>query len=55
MAEHLDRAGQADRAVGLYLMAAQAEQAHGAHLEATRLLSRALALLETFPESEDRT
>jgi class 3 adenylate cyclase/tetratricopeptide (TPR) repeat protein len=54
VAEHLDRAGQADRAVGLYLMAAQAEQAHGAHPEATRLLSRALALLETFPESEDR-
>ena len=54
VAEHLDRAGQADRAVGLYLMAAQAEQARGAHLEATRLLSRALALLETFPESEDR-
>ena len=34
--------------------AAQAEQARGAHIEATRLLSRALALLETLPESEDR-
>lgn len=54
VAEHLDRAGQADRAVGLYLMAAQAEQARGAHLEATRLLTRALTLLETLPESEDR-
>ncbi len=54
VAEHLDRAGEAEPAVGLYLMAAQAEQAHGAYPEATRLLSRALALLETLPESKDR-
>ncbi|MGH8873137.1 MAG: ATP-binding protein, partial [Acidimicrobiia bacterium] len=54
VAEHLDRAGKAERAAGLYLLAAQAEQGHGAHLEATGLLSRALALLEALPESDDR-
>ncbi|MEX0863251.1 MAG: AAA family ATPase [Acidimicrobiia bacterium] len=54
VAEHLDRAGEAGRAAGLYLLAAQAEQGHGAHVEATRLLSRALALLESLPESDDR-
>ncbi|CAN5900165.1 AAA family ATPase [soil metagenome] len=54
VAEHLDLAGQADRAGSLYLLAAQAEQGRGAHTEATRLLSRALELLETLPESDDR-
>jgi class 3 adenylate cyclase/tetratricopeptide (TPR) repeat protein len=54
IAEHLDLAGQAQRAVGLYLAAAQAEQGRGAHTEATKLLSRALELLETLPESDDR-
>jgi len=54
IAEHLDRAGQAERAAGLYLLAAQAEQGRGAHTEATRLLSRALELLDTLAESDDR-
>jgi class 3 adenylate cyclase/tetratricopeptide (TPR) repeat protein len=54
IAEHLDLAGQAQRAVSLYMVAAQAEQGRGAYLEATRLLSRALELLETLPESGDR-
>lgn len=54
IAEHLDLAGQAERATGLYLMAAQAEQAHGAHVEAARLLSRAIQLLESLPESDER-
>ena len=54
IAEHFDLAGHAQRAVGLYLVAAQAEQGRGAHTEATRLLSRALELLESIPESEDR-
>lgn len=54
IAEHLDLAGQAERAAGLYLLAAQAEQGRGAHPEATRLLSRALELLETLAESDDR-
>lgn len=54
IAEHLDRAGETERAAGSYLMAAQQEQAHGAHAEATRLLSRALELLGMLPESEER-
>lgn len=54
VAEHLDRAGEAERAAGLYLQAAQGEQGHGAHLEATGLLSRALVLLEGLPESDER-
>jgi tetratricopeptide (TPR) repeat protein len=54
IAEHLDLSGQAQRAVGLYLAAAQAEQGRGAHTEATELLSRALELLETLPESDER-
>ncbi|HMI33901.1 MAG TPA: adenylate/guanylate cyclase domain-containing protein [Propionibacteriaceae bacterium] len=54
IAEHLDLAGQAQRAASLYIVAAQAEQGRGAHTEATRLLSRALELLETLPESDDR-
>lgn len=54
IAEHFDLAGDAQRAVGLYLVAAQAEQGRGAHTEATKLLSRTLELLETLPESEER-
>jgi class 3 adenylate cyclase/tetratricopeptide (TPR) repeat protein len=54
VAEHFDLAGHAQRAVGLYLIAAQAEQGRGAHTEATKLLSRTLELLETLPESEER-
>ena len=54
IAQHLDLAGAADRAAHLYGAAAQAEQARGAHLEATRLLSRVLELLEGLPESEQR-
>ena len=54
VAEHLHRAGEAERAAGLYLLAAQGEQARGAHTEAASLLTRALHLLESLPESEDR-
>jgi tetratricopeptide (TPR) repeat protein len=54
IAQHLDLAGAADRAAHLYGVAAQAEQARGAHLEATRLLSRALELLDSLPESDER-
>lgn len=54
VAEHLDRAGLVEQAVGMYLVAAQAEQARGAHPEATRLLSRALDLSDSAPESENR-
>jgi len=54
IAQHLDLAGAADRAAALYLAAAQAEQGRGAHLEAAKLLSRALELVEDLPESDDR-
>ena len=54
IAQHLDLAGAAERAAGLYLVAAQTEQARGAHPEATRLLSRAIELLETLPSSDER-
>jgi class 3 adenylate cyclase/tetratricopeptide (TPR) repeat protein len=54
VAEHLDRAGDAKGATGQYLLAAQAEQVRGAHTEAAGLLTRALELLQTLPESEDR-
>jgi class 3 adenylate cyclase/tetratricopeptide (TPR) repeat protein len=54
VAEHLDLAGAADRAAALYVAAAGGEQARGAHAEAARLLSRALELIETLPESDDR-
>jgi class 3 adenylate cyclase/tetratricopeptide (TPR) repeat protein len=54
IAQHLDLAGAAERAADLYLVSARAQHARGAHTEATKLLSRALELLETLPESEDR-
>jgi class 3 adenylate cyclase/tetratricopeptide (TPR) repeat protein len=54
IAQHLDLAGAAERAAGLYLVAAQAQHGRGTHTEATKLLSRALELLETLPPSEDR-
>jgi tetratricopeptide (TPR) repeat protein len=54
VAAHLDLAGMPERAVALYMTAAQAEQAHGAHTEATGLLTRALELYEEMPASEDR-
>jgi class 3 adenylate cyclase len=54
VAEHLHRAGEAERASGMYLLAAQAEQVRGAHTEAASLLTRALELIDSLPESEDR-
>jgi class 3 adenylate cyclase/tetratricopeptide (TPR) repeat protein len=54
IAQHLDPAGAAERAAGLYLGAARVEQGRGAHAEAVRLVSRALELLETLPASDDR-
>jgi class 3 adenylate cyclase/tetratricopeptide (TPR) repeat protein len=54
IAEHFDLAGHAQRAVGFYLVAAQSEQGRGGHTEAAGLLSRALELLTTLPESDDR-
>jgi len=54
IAQHLDLAGAAEPAAGLYLDAAQAEQGRGAHAEASKLVSRALELLETLPPSDER-
>jgi class 3 adenylate cyclase len=54
VAEHLDLAGDPQGATGQYLLAAQAEQARGAHTEAAGLLTRALDLLTSLPESEER-
>lgn len=54
IAAHLDLAGLADRASPLYVAAAYVEQGRGAHPVAIRLLTRALELLETLPESRDR-
>jgi class 3 adenylate cyclase/tetratricopeptide (TPR) repeat protein len=54
IAEHLDLAGQAERAIPMYMQAAQAEQGRGANSETTRLLTRALQLLDTVPESDER-
>ena len=54
IAKHLDLAGQVEAAAAQYLVAGQAEQGRGAHVEATRLLSRAIALVEPIPESADR-
>jgi class 3 adenylate cyclase/tetratricopeptide (TPR) repeat protein len=54
VAQHLDLAGDAKGAANMYLVAAQGEQGRGAHVEAAELLTRALALLEQLPESEER-
>ncbi|SDX29206.1 Adenylate and Guanylate cyclase catalytic domain-containing protein [Geodermatophilus africanus] len=54
VAQHLDLAGAAEQAAARYLEAARVEQGRGAHPEATKLISRALELLETLPESDDR-
>ncbi|GGK75117.1 ATP-binding protein [Ornithinimicrobium pekingense] len=54
VATHLDLAGLADRAAALYLVAAQASQARGAHQEATRLATRALELYAEMDASEER-
>ncbi len=54
VATHLDLAGDAERAVDHYLDATGVEQVRGAYAEAAKLVSRALELLATLPESADR-
>jgi tetratricopeptide (TPR) repeat protein len=54
VAEHLDRAGDAESATDQYLMGAQDEQARGAHQEAAELFTRAIERLAEQPESADR-
>ncbi|HEX9315055.1 MAG TPA: hypothetical protein VGA71_06560, partial [Actinomycetota bacterium] len=53
-AQHLDLAGEVTEAVSTYVQAAQQAQVVASHLEARRLLSRALELLATTPEGESR-
>ena len=54
LAHHFDLAEDPVRALPHYFAAAQQAQERGAHVEATRLLSRAIELVETFPESPER-
>ncbi|MDF3044161.1 MAG: putative CyaI3 adenylate/guanylate cyclase [Ornithinibacter sp.] len=54
IAKHLDLAEHVDAAAAQYLVAGQAEQGRGAHVEATRLLSRAIELVESMGDSADR-
>jgi tetratricopeptide (TPR) repeat protein len=54
VAQHLDLAGEVAEAVGAYIDAARQTQAEASHIEARRLLTRALELLEKDPEDEDR-
>jgi tetratricopeptide (TPR) repeat protein len=54
VAQHLDLAGEVAEAVGAYIDAAREAQAGASHIEARRLLTRALELLERIPEGEAR-
>jgi class 3 adenylate cyclase len=54
VAQHLDLAGEVAEAVWAYFDAARDAQAAASHIEARRLLTRALGLLERHPEGEDR-
>ena len=54
IAKHLDLAGQGEAAAAQYLVAGQVEQGRGAHVEATRLLSRAIELVGSMGDSADR-
>jgi class 3 adenylate cyclase/tetratricopeptide (TPR) repeat protein len=54
IAQHLDLAGAAADAAVRYLQAAQAEVGRGAHNEGTKLVSRAIELLDGLPGSDDR-
>lgn len=51
---HLERAGRYDEAIDAYLAAAGADQALGAHKEATQRLTHALELLEGLAEGPER-
>lgn len=54
LAAHCERAGVTDQAVTWYERAAETAQQMHAHSEAVRLLSRALDLLRTLPETPER-
>lgn len=54
LAHHFDLADDPTRAVPYFIAGAQEAQARGAHVEATRLLTRTIELIEGFPESPER-
>ncbi|HEX2042989.1 MAG TPA: adenylate/guanylate cyclase domain-containing protein [Acidimicrobiales bacterium] len=54
VAQHLDAANHVEEAVPYYLLAASAAQRAAAHVEAIRLLDRALELLSTMPAGPSR-
>ncbi|MCW3035699.1 MAG: putative CyaI3 adenylate/guanylate cyclase [Actinobacteria bacterium] len=54
VAQHLDLAGEVAESLGAYIDAARDAQAGASHLEARRLLTRALELLAKTPEGEGR-
>ncbi len=54
VATHLDLGGRQAQAAETYVAAARAAQSRGAHPEATRLLSRALEILDELPPSTGR-
>lgn len=51
---HLERAHRFDEAIDAHVLAAQAAQSVGAHIEATRQLTQALALQPHLPEGPQR-
>ena len=54
LAQHHDLAGNPVEAVPAYIAAAQAAQAEASHTEAQRLLDRALEVLGSHPEGDER-
>jgi class 3 adenylate cyclase len=54
VAQHLDLAGDVAQGIPAYITAAQAAQADASHSEARRLLDRALELLASLPEGDER-
>ncbi len=54
VAQHHDLATDVTRAIPAYVAAAQGAQASASHTEATRLLDRAIELVRSLPEGEER-
>jgi len=55
VAHHYTAAGSADAAIGYWQIAGQRARARSAHVEAIAHLSKGLDLLETLPDSPERT
>lgn len=54
LAQHLARAGEAGRAIGLWLEAARRMLAHGTVAEAVRQLQKGVALVAALPDTPER-